>query len=84
MSIDEREKHGLARNVIALQASFVPFYSTGPIRDRDIVIAVDASAKYMSEGDLIAYCMQKKNSGDELSPRIVRGTQRLDVKIRVD
>lgn len=84
LSAADRASLGLADNVVALRAARGVSRSTGAIRRGDVVVAVDGSQDYRNEGGLIAYFVQKKDLGDEVTLTLLRDGERLDVEILVE
>lgn len=84
LSSAARQEHGLKKDVLALRAATgVSRNSDRPIRRDDIIVAVEGSDQHMTEGELIAYLVQKKMPGDELKLTILRNGQRLDTTLIV-
>lgn len=79
-----RQKHGLKTNVLALRAaSGVSRNSDKPIRRDDILVAIEGSDDHMTEGEWIAYLVQKKRPGDPVRLTVMRNGQRVETTIIV-
>ena len=83
LSPEDRNARGLAAEVLALKAARGVSRYTGAIRRGDVVIAVDGDHTHMSEGDLIAYFVQAKQQGDEVTFSILRGEDQVQVNVPV-
>ncbi len=76
LSHSARQKHALKDDVLALRAATgVSRNSDKSIRRDDIIVAVEGSNKHMTEGELIAYLVQKKMPGDLVQLTVLRDGQ---------
>lgn len=84
---DQRRKAELGDTDLALRAKHVGEYGEHAVAKRagfqkdDIIFEFDGQSKRMSESDFLAYTMQKKMPGDEVPVSVLRGGQRVKLKL---
>jgi serine protease Do len=47
----------------------------------DVIVAIDGQKKRMTEGELLGHLLQKHQIGDTVQATVLRGTQRVDLKL---
>jgi hypothetical protein len=88
LSDDERTKRGLETNVLALRARHVGQYNEHAVAknagflQEDVIVAVNGSTGRWSETEMIAAALQKPK-GEMLEVTVLRGKQRLELKLPV-
>lgn len=84
LTAEERKELGLSNSVIALKAARgVSRTSSTPIVREDVIVAVDGKDTFMSEGDLIAYFLQEKKTGDVVKVTVIRDGKKIVVDVPV-
>ena len=87
LSDEDRAKHGIEKNSMALLAEHVGQY--GPhgaakkagARKGDVIVAVDGRTDAMTEADLLRYGVTEKKAGEEIEITILRNGNRRKLKI---
>ena len=70
--------------MLALRAATgVSRHSDKPIRRDDIIVAIEGSQRHMTEGELIAYLVQRKLPGDTVRMTVLRDGQSVETTIVV-
>jgi S1-C subfamily serine protease len=52
-------------------------------RRGDILVAFDGQGRRMSESELLAYALQRKQPGDEVAVTVLRSGERLTLKLPI-
>ena len=87
LTVDEREKAGLASAVLGLRVDYVGQYNDHAAGKRagflknDIVVACDDQDQAMSESDWLQRLLQKRMPGDRLPVTVLRGTERVKLEL---
>ena len=81
---DERTQQQAPLAGLALKAvRGVSRNSSGPIRRGDIIVSVDGQDAPMSEAELLAYFLQRKQPGDQVEAEVLRQGERISVELPV-
>ena len=83
----DRRKAGLAADALALRVKHAGRYGEhgaslrAGFRKGDIIVALDGITSRMTETDLLAHTLQKKQRGEKVPATVLRGGRRIDLKI---
>jgi hypothetical protein len=79
---EQRAKLGLPKDRLALQARWVGEFGEHAVAKKagfqkgDVIVAFDGMDQRLTESGLIAYTVQRKRPGDEVSATVLRGGER--------
>lgn len=86
---DERASRKLAKDSMALFVKHVGEYGNHAAAKRagfqkgDVIVQVGGKTQRLSEGELIGQLLQQHHAGEKLSTTVLRGDQRVELKLPV-
>ncbi|MGH7202352.1 MAG: Trx7/PDZ domain-containing (seleno)protein, partial [Planctomycetaceae bacterium] len=89
LSEAERRRAGLAENDLALRAEHVGQYGEHAAAKRagfqkgDVLTAIDGQSGRMSESDLFAYVLNRKETGERIAVTVLRDGRRIELTLPV-